>query len=112
MMDDIDYLAHFGVKGMKWGIRKKSNLNNSSKKRISRKEYRDIVKKNKKALQSRKYQALKAYYSGDKKAQAIEKKYARQAIANINDARIKRGKKAVKSVLYNLPGTLVGRDYI
>lgn len=49
--------------------------------------------------------------TGDSKARKVIEQNNKQAIKNINEARVNRGKKKVKSIMYNLPGTLVGRNY-
>ena len=50
-----EFLAHYGVKGMKWGKRKAGQSDSSSKpKRLSRKEFRSKVKADKKAFYEKK----------------------------------------------------------
>lgn len=51
-MDEVDeFLAHYGVKGMKWGVRKSSgDSSGSSEKRLSRKEFKAKVSSEKNAF--------------------------------------------------------------
>ena len=39
IINEEDYLEHFGVKGMKWGVRKQKVLNAISEYKIARKAY-------------------------------------------------------------------------
>ena len=99
-MNQETYLYHHGVKGMKWGVRKAKP---SSRRKLSRKQYRSIVKSNKKTIRSNKSALL---FGNDKERKEAQKSNV-EAINAINEARVKRGKKKVKSILYNLPGALV-----
>lgn len=58
-----DFLAHYGVKGMKWGVRKASG----SSEKESRKEYRARIKSEREAFYNKKMQkiASKAVSDGD-----------------------------------------------
>lgn len=51
-MDEVDeFLAHYGVKGMKWGVRKRSgDSSGSSEKRLSRKDFKAKVSSEKAAF--------------------------------------------------------------
>lgn len=100
--DDSEYLIHYGVTGMKWGVRR---ARVKSKKTISRKEYSSTVKKNKQILRANQQKWLLSY--GNKKAMQIIQKENKTAVEAINEARVKRGKKKVNKILHNLPGTLV-----
>ncbi len=78
-MYDNNYLQHFGIKGMKWGVRRYQNsdgsLTNAGKKRVSNKEIRqdrDIISKEIASHGGRNLtgDAKKAYYEN----QEIEKR--------------------------------------
>lgn len=99
-MNQGAHLYHHGVKGMKWGKRKSKA---SSGKKISRKQYRSTVKANKKIMRTNK----QALLFGNDKEYNQAKKSNREAFNAINEARVERGKKKVKSIMYNLPGALV-----
>lgn len=45
MAEVDDFLAHYGVKGMKWGKRKAQDSSSTGERRLSRKEHRAKVKK-------------------------------------------------------------------
>lgn len=65
-MESTDYfLAHYGVKGMKWGVRKAGDSSGSRKE--SRKEYRSRIKQEKNEFYNKKMSAIvdKAAKGGD-----------------------------------------------
>lgn len=71
--DDSVYLSHFGVKGMKWGVRKQKRALNTSMKRINKNIRKAANTKNEKKrakFMSRWKDANKSYESAKK---ALEK---------------------------------------
>ena len=58
-MTEVDnFLAHYGVKGMKWGKRKADDSSSNGERRLSRKEHRAKVKQERSAFYQKKADKL------------------------------------------------------
>lgn len=87
LQSDLDFLAHFGVKGMKWGVRNKREERNAhglstgpsgSERREARKELRSTIKTEKQILkQSRKART-------PEEAKIASDRYKREIIKKVN----------------------------
>lgn len=93
MMNDSEYLAHYGVKGMKWGVRK-------SEKKASNKEYRKKKRKNsssKKAYNKKTTRRQKTKYTDieNMSTQELQERVNRMNLERQYASLLKTQKKAV-----------------
>lgn len=93
-MENEEYLAHFGVRGMKWGVRRKRNTGGRS----SSSEHRVAQALGKKKLSEMTNAELKAYNT----RKQLEKTYK-----ELNPSTTKRGQKAASSVMSSI-GKIAG----
>jgi predicted RNA-binding protein with PUA domain len=99
-MYDNNYLTHYGIKGMRWGVRRFQNedgsLTRRGKKKYGTKEAFNKVKKAK--------QASKQAKSAVKKAKNVRPKTAAEKKA--------AGRKRTAAIIAGSVGALVAEDYV
>lgn len=96
---DIDHLMHFGVPGMKWGVRKSRSSSSSSKKsnRQAKKSYNKTIKSRKKS----KYEDISTLSDNELRARTNRMQLERQYASLLRDQSyaVKKGKNKTNGIL-------------
>lgn len=92
---DEKYLEHHGVKGMKWGVRKKSNASD---------ERKQLKKQLKKQYHDDKKQLRKIYHAGEKQVKKMSNEDLKKIISNT--AAVTSGALWIASAF--IPGNVAG----
>lgn len=104
-----NYLQHYGVLGMKWGVRHDRKHSGSAKKRASSASKSKTVEQQKsEVLKSRSAKVLYKnadLFTNDELRRAYERLNLERNIKNIADQEVSRGKKTVRSVGKVLAGS-------
>lgn len=93
MMSNDDFLIHYGVLGMKWGVRKDRNSSSSKRRekaKNTRKQLKAVRKSRKKAMKNRSILPEKEL---DKRINRLEKE---KKLKELTEEEIYKGKQAAK----------------
>lgn len=99
-MTDEDYLYHYGVKGMKWGVRKDKVKTSVAKRRSQNKQIRAIKKKRRQADRLRSTLPEKEL---DSRIKRLEKE---ERLHNLTKNNVNRGRTETNKILKRVGTTL------
>lgn len=96
MMDDNDHLAHYGVLGMKWGVRKDRNSSSSRRKQKAQSTKRQLKAVKKARKRAVKYRSILSEEDLDKRIKRLEKE---KRLKDLTESEVQPGKTAAKKAL-------------
>ena len=100
MTDVEEFIAHFGVRGMRWGVRKRTMTEEGTSKRPPRKVQSADAAKAAESLQKSKKQGLGSLSNAELKA-LNERMQLESSYKQLNERQKSKGKQMVQSILVN-----------